>query len=126
VYGSHGSCAKIGSGSKTYSFTSADSISNFLNQSSGNPGPLYSSATNPNNGNAFAAQVLALQMNVDFSGAGATAPGLGNLKIQSGMLQGWTVQQVLTMANALRQPTVVRHVVVAGHHSPEPDQRGSR
>jgi len=98
VYGSKGSCVKIGSGYNTYTFTSADSVGNFLNKS-GNAGPIYGGYTNPGSANDFATQVLALQMNVDFSNAGVIAPGLGNLKIQSGLLQGWTVQQVLTLAN---------------------------
>jgi len=99
VYGSKNSCVKIG-GSKSYTFSSADAAANFLNKT-GNPGSLWSSSTNPTSGNDFATQVLSLQMNVDFSNSGVIAPGLANLKIQSGLLKGWTVQQVLDTSNQL-------------------------
>jgi hypothetical protein len=99
VYGGSRSCVKIG-GSHSYTFTSADDAANFLTKS-GNPGPAYYSSTNSTSGNDFAAEVLSLQMNVDLSNSGVTAPGLGSLKIQSGILRGWTVQQVLSYANAV-------------------------
>ncbi len=55
--------------------------------------------TNSLTAGGFAGDVLALQLNVDFSNAGVFRPGLGNLKIQFGPLQGWTVAQVLSTAN---------------------------
>ena len=44
-------------------------------------------------------QVLALQLNVDFSNKGLLPTGLANLKVVSGPMAGQTVQQVLTTAN---------------------------
>ena len=48
----------------------------------------------------FAGQVLALQLNVDFSAAMKTRSGLGALVLTKGALKGQTVAQVLTLANS--------------------------
>jgi hypothetical protein len=50
---------------------------------------------------AFAGEVLALQLNVDFSNLGVTKPGLGALHLASGALKGQTVAQVLALANSV-------------------------
>ena len=83
-------------------FTSAAAIQAFLPQG-GTPGALAASATNPTTSAAgvFAGQVMALQLNVDFSGAGYLPKGLGGLHLVSGPLAGRTVQQVLTLANGV-------------------------
>ncbi len=46
----------------------------------------------------FAGQVLALRLNVDFSNAGVTCRGLANVKLTSGKLSGYTIGQVLSLA----------------------------
>jgi hypothetical protein len=43
--------------------------------------------------------LLAATLSVDFSTAGITRIGLTNLKVKSGALAGYTVQQVLALAN---------------------------
>jgi hypothetical protein len=87
-------------GGKTLTFTSASAIQAFLPQG-GTPGVLTVSATNPtqSSANVFGGQVLALELNVDFSDAGITGPGIGSLHVKSGPLQGNTLQQVLALAN---------------------------
>jgi hypothetical protein len=82
-------------------FTSAAAISAFL-QNTGPIQPISSGATNPSRSslpNQLAADLLALQLNVDFSNAGVTPAGLGTLKCQSGLLQGWAVQDVLNLGH---------------------------
>ncbi|HVL68897.1 MAG TPA: Ig-like domain-containing protein [Vicinamibacterales bacterium] len=98
VYGVVG--VQIG-GAKTLRFTSASSVSDFLPQG-GTAAALKASAVNPTKSDAgvFAGQVLALQLSVDFSRAGVTAAGLANLKVKTGKLAGYTVGQVLALANA--------------------------
>ncbi len=82
-------------------WTSSNAVAGFMN----NQGPnavVTNSATNPTNtslANKLAADVLALQLNVDFSNAGVTPSGFGNLKVQSGYLAGWSVQNVLNLSN---------------------------
>ena len=99
VYGSAG--VKIG-GNYTLSFTSAYAIQVFL-PSGGTPGVLNKSQTNPTSTSAgeFASQVLALELNVDFSNKGLIKPGLPNLKVLSGPLANLTVTQVLALSNAV-------------------------
>jgi hypothetical protein len=69
----------------------------------GTPSVLTSSATNPTSSSAgvFAGQVMALQLSVDFSKAGITRTGLGNLAVVSGPLAGHTVTAVLSLANTV-------------------------
>ncbi|MGE3488948.1 MAG: MBG domain-containing protein [Vicinamibacterales bacterium] len=89
-------------GVKTLKFTSANAIQAFLPQG-GRPKALYSSAVDPTWSSAgnFAAQLLALRLAVDFSSAGATKTGLGDLVMVSGPLAGQTVNQILAMANTV-------------------------
>jgi len=81
-------------------FTSPAAVQNFLLQA-GSPGVLRSSATNPTSSAAgsFAADVLALRLNIDYSSSGITGSGFGNLTLTGGPLWGYTVNQVMTLAN---------------------------
>jgi hypothetical protein len=88
-------------GTKTARFTSAKAIEKFL-PAGGTAKPLKKNHTNPASTEAgvFAGQVLALRLNVDFSDAGVTAPGLAAMTVASGQaLAGYTVAQVLALAN---------------------------
>jgi len=81
-------------------FTSAQAIQDFLPQG-GTPGTLTAgNVANPTTSAAgvFAGQVLALQLNVSFSGPVFPA-GLGSLVLTSGPATGLTVGQVLGLAN---------------------------
>lgn len=99
VYGAAG--VRIGS-THTLQFTAAAAVRDFLPQG-GAPGVLSASAVNPRSSTArvFAGQVLALQLNVDFSRAGVTRLGLEALRVRSGKLAGWRVGDVLALANAV-------------------------
>ena len=83
-------------------FTSASAIANFLPQY-GTAGKLTANATNPTTSAAgvLAGQVLALQLNVDFSNKGILPAGFANLKIASGPGAGLTVAQALSTAEAI-------------------------
>jgi hypothetical protein len=96
-----GGSVQIG-GYKRLTFTSAYAIEKFLPQG-GSAGVLTSNATNPTTSSAgvLAGQVLALRLSVDFSNAGITRAGLANLKLVSGELAGYTVAQVLSLANTV-------------------------
>lgn len=48
---------------------------------------------------SLAGETLALELNVRFSADSLTRPGLGNLKLTTGLLKGQTVNQVLQTAN---------------------------
>jgi hypothetical protein len=93
---------------KKLKFTGASAISNFL-PAGGKAAALPSSApalaTNPNSSKAgvLAGHVLALQLNVDFSNAGKTRPGLAGQKIDRGKLRNKnvTVAQLLSLANTV-------------------------
>lgn len=80
-------------------FYGAAAVRAFLPQG-GRAGMLRCSAVNPTSSSAgvFAGQVLALKLNVDFSNAGITTPGLGSVKLTSGPLAGKTIAQVLAIA----------------------------
>lgn len=82
------------------SFTSASAVLAFLPQS-GAPNVLKASATNPTKSDAgeLAGQVLALQLNTDFSNAGITRTGLAALHLKSGKLATKSVADVLKLAN---------------------------
>ena len=96
VYGFGG--VSIG-GWYTDTFTNSLAVQNFL-PAGGTPNALWGSSTNPNSAwSVFHGEVLALQLNVDFSNKGITPTGLAGLHLTSGSLQGWTVQQVLNLAN---------------------------
>ena len=89
-------------GTRTLTFTSASAISAFL-PAKGKAAPLTSSATNPTKSDAgvLAGQVLALRLNVDFSNAGIKRFGLANLTVVRDRLAGYTVAQVLSLANTV-------------------------
>jgi hypothetical protein len=87
-------------------FTSARAIQDYL-PAGGTPGPLTQDLVNPTSSSAgvFGGQVLALQLNVDFS---PTLIGLGRAKFPVGSLvlcntgtslDGFTVAQILQVAN---------------------------
>jgi hypothetical protein len=62
----------------------------------------YVNPTGCTTAGVFANQVLALKLNVDFSNAGYITPGLASLRIAPGnKLAGYTVAQVLTLANTV-------------------------
>jgi hypothetical protein len=83
-------------------FKSPCAIQSFL-PAGGAAGVLKHTDNNPSNSDAgvFAGQALALQLNVDFSNKGVTPAGLASLKVVSGALKGYTVQQVLDLANTV-------------------------
>jgi hypothetical protein len=88
-------------GTYTVKFTSASAITNAL-PLTGTPAVLTKSATNPTSGNTFMSQVVALKLNVDFSAKGLlfiNQGSLGNMKVVSGKLAGYTVSQVLALCN---------------------------
>ncbi|HVL67909.1 MAG TPA: putative Ig domain-containing protein [Vicinamibacterales bacterium] len=97
----HGSGLQIG-GAQRLRFTSAAAVRAFLPQG-GRAGALDESAVDPTESSAgvLAGQVLALQLSVNFSNAGITRFGLASLKVKTGKLAGYTVQQVLTLANSV-------------------------
>jgi hypothetical protein len=100
VYPSGVSIGDSGVGCFKLTFTTAKAIENFLPQST-TPGKLTKSATNPTSSKAgvFAGQVLALELNVDFSNAGKLPSGLASFVLISGPAAGKTVAQVLADAN---------------------------
>jgi hypothetical protein len=71
------------------------------------PGQLTASLTNPDKSSSgvFGGQVLALQLNVDFSAAGVNPSGLGGVHLCGGdfpaSVQGLTISQLLAKANAV-------------------------
>jgi hypothetical protein len=79
-------------------FTTASGIQTFLPQG-GKPAALTTCAPDPKKLTVLAGQVLALTLNVDFSFAAWTPPGLGMLRVVSGPLAGWTVERVLALGN---------------------------
>lgn len=91
-------------GCRTYRFTSSSAVNCFLPQG-GSPTTIPCSKVNPTGiKNVFAGQVLALQLNVDFSTAGITKKGLGSLKYigpGKSYFQGKTVSAILALANSV-------------------------
>jgi hypothetical protein len=96
----NGSVTIGGYGGYSLTFTSATAVSNFVLQG-GSPWMLMASATNPTSSSAgvFAGDVLALRLNIDYSNAGITESGFGNRVVTTGPLQGYTVNQVMVLAN---------------------------
>ena len=86
----------------TLTFTNATAVQNFVLQG-GTPGVLSHSDTNPTGSAAgsFAGDVLALRLNIDYSAAGITGAGLANRTVVQGPLWGYTVQEVMDLANAV-------------------------
>jgi hypothetical protein len=91
-----------GSGGYSMKFTSAAAIGAYL-PAGKTPGVLTADLTNPTSTSAgvFGGQVLALQLNVDFSDAGVTAGGFGDLVYSdsASSLDGKTVSEILAAAN---------------------------
>jgi hypothetical protein len=88
-------------GTKTLKFTSANAIEKYL-PAGGSASVLTSSAVNPTNSRGvLSAQLLAVTLAVDFSAAGKTKVGLGQLVFTSGPAAGRTLSQVLTIANTV-------------------------
>ncbi|MGE3342572.1 MAG: tandem-95 repeat protein, partial [Vicinamibacterales bacterium] len=87
-------------GQKTLKFTSAYAIERYL-PAGGSPSVLTSSYVNPTSskGGTLSAQLLAVQLAVDFSDAGVLKAGLGDLVFVSGPMAGQTLRSVLAMAN---------------------------
>jgi hypothetical protein len=82
------------------SFSGASAIQAY-SPDGGTPAVLRRNHSNPTTTESgiFGTQVTALKLNVDFSNAGITKPGLANLKIAAGKpLAGQTVTQVLATA----------------------------
>ncbi len=82
-------------------FSSSGAVEKYL-PAGGTAATLIKTYTNPltTEAGVFAGQVLALQLNVDFSNLGKTKAGLATLKVAPGYkLAGYTVGQVLTVAN---------------------------
>jgi hypothetical protein len=75
----------------------------FFLPAGGSPGKLFSSAIDPlfSTVGVIGGQLLALQLNVDFSMRGVTPYGLGNLHVVSGPMAGKTVSEVLSIANSV-------------------------
>ena len=100
-----GGTVQIG-GAKYFKFqaqgnlTGPQAIQRFLPAGS-TPAAISNSKTNPqtSDGSVFAAQVLALRLNVDFSNSGVLPSGLSNLKLNTTKLSGWKVFDVLSLAN---------------------------
>ncbi len=106
----------IGDPSKfTVTETSAASVLDFLPQE-GRPLPLSASYVDPPSRlklkfarrlahhrrlGSLAGETLALQLNVEFSNMCITRCGLGALKLTTGKLKGYTVAQVLAIANSV-------------------------
>lgn len=89
-------------GGHTLKFTSASAVTAFL-PAGGSPRALTWSAVNPTRSSAgvFAGQLLALRLAVDYSAAGKSKAGLGELVMLSGPFAGSTVNQILAVANAV-------------------------
>ncbi len=101
VYGNLVEIGRSGAGgAKRARFSSASAITAYL-PAGGTPGHLTKNHDNPTSTEAgvFAAQVLGLSLNVDFSAAGVTTAGLGAATLTSGPLSGKTVDEVLAFAN---------------------------
>ncbi|MCE5239353.1 hypothetical protein LLH23_12800 [bacterium] len=99
----YGSAGLVVGGGYTLTFTSAQAVTNFL-PSGGTAAALKKSYVDPvgkTTAGVLAGQVVAMRLNVDFSGAGLTATGLGSLKIQTGTYAGFTVAQLLSLGEAV-------------------------
>jgi hypothetical protein len=103
VIGDSGSSACPADGGAPYriNLASAGAIQGFLPQGSA-PNALNKCETDAGRKiTVLAGQVLALTLNVDFSYAGITQPGLGSLMVVSGPLAGRTVNDVLAIGNCM-------------------------
>jgi hypothetical protein len=104
----YGANSLLVGGAQTLRFTTASAVISYL-PASGVPAALTGSLTNPltSSSGEFGGQIVALQINADFSGAGviAGARDLGSLYIcsyaASPLVNGQTVDQFLVTANSL-------------------------
>lgn len=90
-------------GTRTLTFTSAAAVIAFLPQG-GTAAPLQKSYLNPvrrTEAGVLAGQIVALQLNVDFSGAGITRSGLADLTIRCGPFAGTSVGGLLSIGRAV-------------------------
>lgn len=90
-------------GGKSLRFTGADAVRAFL-PTSGRADSLQRSTTDPQDdcgAGVLAGEVLALQLNVDFSQAGVLPVGLAYVKVVGGTFAGWRVSELLDLANAV-------------------------
>jgi hypothetical protein len=91
-----------GAGGFSMTFSSASAVNSYL-PAGGKAGALTADLANPTSSSSgvFGGQVLALQLNVDFSSAGVTLATLaGAVYAESGMcMDGATVAQILAAAN---------------------------
>ncbi len=83
-------------------FTGSLGIQNYL-QAGGKPKALMSSYTDPTSTSSgvFGGQVLTLQLNVDFSDAGVTPTGFGDLQLVGAPFGAQTVRDLLLVANQM-------------------------
>ncbi|MDP3583308.1 MAG: SdrD B-like domain-containing protein, partial [Ignavibacteria bacterium] len=90
-------------GTFTLKLTSAQAVEDYL-PDGGTAAALTQNYVNPTTAiNVLAGQVVAMQLNVDYSAAGylgATSFNLGSLNILSGSFSGMTVSQFLAIANS--------------------------
>lgn len=100
VYGSAG-YVQIG-GTRTARWTTSAAVAAFL-PAGGGANVFTTNYTNATSTSArvFAGQALALRLNIDFSNAGIHRTGLGSKRVKSGKLAGYTVNQVMTLANTV-------------------------
>lgn len=85
-------------GAKSMSFNSAAAVGDYL-PAGGTAGALTANLLNPTSTSSgvFGGQVLALQLNVDFSASGVLNAGYGDVVVDG----TWTVSQVLEAANVM-------------------------
>jgi hypothetical protein len=90
-------------GGNTVLFTGAGAVEAFL-PSGGRPRTLPQNYVDPTSTRSgrFGSQVVALRLNVDYSAAGITRPGLGALRIVAGKpLAGYAVADVLALSESV-------------------------
>jgi hypothetical protein len=86
-------------GDNSIQLAGPSAVQTFLPQG-GKPAKLTQDYDNPTvKITVLAGQVLALKLNVDFSAAGVTDPGLGSRVVAAGPLAGMKVSDVLALAN---------------------------
>lgn len=89
----------VGTG-RCLKFTSYQAIKNFL-PCNGTPNCIRQTYINPSTQfGSLAGNVVCLRLAVDCSKSGVTAPGLANCKVKYGKFAGWSVGQVLSLAES--------------------------
>jgi hypothetical protein len=96
----------IGQDPRGLHFSSAAAVRNFLpagGTAKALPPTQVAPLFDPTSSGAgvLAGQILTLKLNVDFSDAGKTTPGLGNMRVASGPMTNCTVREVLDFANSV-------------------------